>query len=82
MSDTIGQSFPLVNTGEILLDEDSLDRLSALCYMLRDFPLQLMGSVSDVSLLQVPVRSTNRILVRSSCIIHIAKPCNLRDSVT
>ncbi|QPD04004.1 MAG: hypothetical protein Nkreftii_001778 [Candidatus Nitrospira kreftii] len=42
----------------------------------------MMGSVSDVSLLQVPVHSTNRILVRSSLIFQITKPCSLRDGVT
>jgi hypothetical protein len=40
----LGLSPPLEKSNftstEILLDEDSLDRLSTLCYMLRDFPLQ------------------------------------------
>lgn len=40
MLHTIGKSLPLVNTGEITLSEDSLDRISALCYMLRDFSLK------------------------------------------
>ncbi len=46
----------LVNTGENLVGKDSLDRGFALCYMQREFyPNMMMGSVSDSSLLQVPV---------------------------
>ena len=54
--DTIGESISLVNTGENLVSKDSLDREYALCYMQREFyPNMMMGSVSDSSLLQVPV---------------------------
>jgi hypothetical protein len=54
--DTIGESISLVNTGENLVSKDSLDSGYALCYMQREFhPNLMMGSVSDSSLLQVPV---------------------------
>lgn len=54
--DTIGESISLVNTGENLVSKDSLDRECSLCYMLREFHSHMMmGSVSDSSLLQVPV---------------------------
>lgn len=53
---TIGESISLVNTGENLVDKDSLDRGYSLCYMQREFySNMMMGSVSDSSLLQVPV---------------------------
>ncbi len=54
--DTIGESISLVNTGENLVGKDSLDRGYSLCYMQREFySNMMMGSVSDSSLLQVPV---------------------------
>lgn len=54
--DTIGESISLVNTGENLVTKDSLDRGYALCYMQREiYSNMMMGSVSDSSLLQVPV---------------------------
>jgi hypothetical protein len=64
--DTIGESISLVNTGENLVRKDFLDREYALCYMQREFdPNMMMGSVSDSSLLQVPVpRSSSRVRVR------------------
>lgn len=64
--DTIGESLSLVNTGENLVRKDFLDRGYALCYMQRQFdPNMMMGSVSDSSLLQVPVpRSSSRVRVR------------------
>ena len=65
VGDTIGESFSLVNTGENPVSKDSLDRGKALCYMQRELYLNMMGSVSDSSLLQVPVSTANRLPVRS-----------------
>lgn len=65
--DTIGESISLVNTGENLVTKDSLDRGYALCYMQREiYSNMMMGSVSDSSLLQVPVP----LCQPSACLIY------------
>jgi hypothetical protein len=74
--DTIGESISLVNTGENLAGKDSLDRAYALCYMQREIhPNMMMGSVSDSSLLQVPVpTSSSRVPVRLTFQFSSSKP--------
>ena len=69
VGNTIGESFSLVNTGENLVSKDFLDRGKVLCYMQREFYLNMMGSVSDSSLLQVPVSTASRVLTRSILLV-------------
>lgn len=75
---TIGESISLVNTGENLVGKDSLDRGYSLCYMQREFySNMMMGSVSDSSLLQVPVPllPAECVSVLFSISYHIKRGC-------